>query len=76
MRLATVMSLVVEEMIERRRQRLFDGLRVDERAVAYAADKIVVAQARDIAGDAGILAHARRPQGRKIFEQNSVEACR
>ena len=43
MRLAAVMGLVVEEMIERRSKLLLDGRRIDEGTIADGAGKIGLA---------------------------------
>jgi hypothetical protein len=54
-RLAAMVGLVVEEMIERRRQRLFDGLRGDYGAVADRATEGLVVEAIDITADEDVL---------------------
>ena len=76
MRLAAMVGLVVEEMIERRRQRLLDGLRVDHGAIADDAVEVVAAQAGDVAADENVLAAAGGAQGAEIFIQDGIEAFR
>src|SRR5690606_31518381 len=74
MHLSAVMGLVIEEMIQRRRQRLLDVNRIDDGAVAEVAGKIGVGQRSDVIDDAPVFGAACSPQFRKILEQNLVKS--
>ncbi len=75
--LAAVVGLVIEEMIECRRQRLLDRRpAVTTVRKRMRADEIAVAQARDVAADQRVFVAARSPQRREIVVQDSVKARR
>src|SRR3954453_11413180 len=72
MRLAAVVGLVVEEMHQRRLQRLLDVAGIRDRAVAEAPGEVGIGEALDVASNAAVLGLARRAQLRKIVEQDGV----
>jgi hypothetical protein len=74
--LAAVVRLVVEEMVERGRQRLLDLDRPHESAVADGAGKVGVCQSSDIVADARILRGPRRPQWGEVVIEDGIEAFR
>jgi hypothetical protein len=76
MSLAAVVGLVVEEMDERRHERLLDVARVADRAVAQHSGELGVGQAADVALDAPVLRLARAAELLQILEQNRVELRR
>ena len=75
-RLAAMVGLVVEEMRQRRRQRLGDVGRPGDRAVAEGAGEVGLAQAVDIGDDALVLRAARFGKRRQVVEQDLVEPRR
>lgn len=59
MGLAAVVSLVVEKMIERGRERLLDILRVDDVAIADRFGEIIRAQSPNVMADAFVFSAPR-----------------
>ena len=76
MRLAAVVGLVVEEMIERRRQRLLDLLRPHDGPVAERAGEVGLGQFLDIAADPLVLGAAGGAQRREVVIKDGVQALR
>src|SRR5579884_3239315 len=76
MGLAAVMGLVVEEVVERKGERLLDILRTHEGAIADRGGQIRLVERVDIVGDTPVLRDAGGPQGREVVMQNGVEALR
>src|SRR5262245_54086965 len=76
MRLAAVMRLVIEEMVERRGERLLDVLRVDDGTEADRFSEIVLGQCADIVPDAFIFCAPRRAQLHEIVKEYRIEIRR
>jgi hypothetical protein len=58
-RVAAVVRLVIEEKIERGRERLLDRRRAQESSIAQSTEEISVAQAVDVAHDFDVIAYPR-----------------
>src|SRR5690606_5927505 len=74
MRLAAVMGLVIEKVIERRRQRLLDGfLRGGECLIAQRPRQLLLIESVDVAIDEDVLRAACGPQILELVEQDGIE---
>src|SRR5262245_32794736 len=74
--LATVMRLVIEEVIERWGEHLLDILWVDDRTETDRFGEIVLAQRADIVPNAFVFCTPRRAQLREIVEEYRIETRR
>src|SRR6476660_9533188 len=74
MSLTTMVGLVIEEMVKRGGEDLFDILRVDDGAEADRFGEIPVAQGSDVMADAFIFGAARRAQLCEVIVQDSIKA--
>ena len=71
-----MMCLMIEQVVERRRQPLRDGAVVGNGHIGEAAVERRLVEAADELADAQILGLARRAQPSKVAEQDGVEAVR
>src|ERR1700688_1394269 len=76
MRLAAVVGLAIEEMIERGGEYLLDIGGIAEGAIADDASEVRLAQTFDIFVDCFVLGAPRRAKLSRILEQNDIEAFR
>src|SRR5262245_22615611 len=70
------MRLVIEEMVERRGERLLDVLRVDDGTEADRFGEVVLAQCTDIVPDAFVFRAPCRAQLREIVKEYRIEIRR